>query len=316
MTKRRYILISIIFSFMLVACVAGNTKDASVSNEITDRASTPAEMPSDMKTEEVAEEEGIDDGESLPIKSTDSERKIERFYDYYIETIDFDKDNQGIEELVSKYGGFYQSSTIDREFPNESDESIRILNASIKIPKDNSEKFRKDLESHGKILSSSNHINDFTKTYTDTSIRLKSKETELEKLNELLEKAENLEDVMAIQARILDVQAEIDQINAEISDMDSRVYYDTYNLCLREVYDYKHVANRSPDFAGRVSQAFGDSIHLFINFFQDLIIALITFWPLVLIAILIAFFVKYLVSKRKKKTINMANKNANEEKLD
>lgn len=316
MTKRRYILISIIFSFMLVACGAGNTKDASVSNEIADSTSNPAEIASDMKTEEVAEGEGIDDGESPALKSKDSERKIERFYDYYIETIDFDKDNQSIEELVSKYGGFYQSSTIDREFPNESDESIRILNGSIKIPKDNSEKFKKDLESHGKILSSSNRINDFTKAYTDTSIRLKSKETELDKLNELLEKAENLEDVMAIQARILDVQAEIDQINAEISDMDSRVYYDTYNLCLREVYDYKHVANRSPDFAGRISQAFGDSIHLFINFFQDLIIALITFWPLVLIAIVIVFFIRYWLSKRKKKTKITANKDTNDEKID
>ena len=301
---------------MLVACGAGNTKDASVSNEIADSTSNPAEIASDMKTEEVAEGEGIDDGESPALKSKDSERKIERFYDYYIETIDFDKDNQSIEELVSKYGGFYQSSTIDREFPNESDESIRILNGSIKIPKDNSEKFKKDLESHGKILSSSNRINDFTKAYTDTSIRLKSKETELDKLNELLEKAENLEDVMAIQARILDVQAEIDQINAEISDMDSRVYYDTYNLCLREVYDYKHVANRSPDFAGRISQAFGDSIHLFINFFQDLIIALITFWPLVLIAIVIVFFIRYWLSKRKKKTKITANKDTNDEKID
>ena len=315
MKKQKNILITIILTFALVACGAGNYKETSISNDSANKAYNPGEIASEsMKTEDIAEEETIDDGQSLDLANTD--RKIERFYDYTVETTDFDKDYQSIENLVGKYGGFFESSTIDREFPNESDESIRILNASIKIPKDNSEKFRKDLESHGKILSSSNHINDFTKTYTDTSIRLKSKETELEKLNELLEKAENLEDVMAIQARILDVQAEIDQINAEISDMDSRVYYDTYNLCLREVYDYKHVANRSPDFAGRVSQAFGDSIHLFINFFQDLIIALITFWPLVLIAILIAFFVKYLVSKRKKKTINMANKNANEEKLD
>lgn len=300
MKKQRNILITIILSFALVACGAGNINETIVKN---DSASyNPGENASDsMKTEAIAEEETIDDGQSLDLTNTD--RKIERFYDYTVETTDFDKDYQSIESLVAKYGGFFESSTIDREFPNESDDSIRILNSTIKIPNDKSDEFRDELEGHGKILSSSNHINDFTKSYTDTSIRLKSKETELDKLNELLEKAENLEDVMAIQARILDVQAEIDQIKAAISDMDSRVYYDTYNLYLREVYDYKTVANRSPDFAGRISQAFGDSIHIFINFFQDLIIALITLWPLLLIAILIIIFVKY----RKKKKVEKIN---------
>lgn len=300
MKKQRNILITIILSFALVACGAGNINETIVKNDSANY--DPGENASDsMKTEAIAEEETIDDGQSLDLTNTD--RKIERFYDYTVETTDFDKDNQSIENLVAKYGGFFESSTIDREFPNESDDSIRILNSTIKIPNDKSDEFRDELEGHGKIISSSNHINDFTKSYTDTSIRLKSKETELDKLNELLEKAENLEDVMAIQARILDVQAEIDQIKAAISDMDSRVYYDTYNLYLREVYDYKTVANRSPDFAGRISQAFGDSIHIFINFFQDLIIALVTLWPLLLIAILIIIFVKY----RKKKKVEKIN---------
>ena len=318
MKKQRNILIIIILSFALVACGAGNINETIIKNDSANY--NPGENASDsMKTEAIAEEETIDDGQSLDLTNTD--RKIERFYDYTVETTDFDKDNQSIENLVAKYGGFFESSTIDREFPNESDDSIRILNSTIKILNDKSDEFREELEGHGKILSSSNHINDFTKSYTDTSIRLKSKETELDKLNELLEKAENLEDVMAIQARILDVQAEIDQIKAAISDMDSRVYYDTYNLFLREVYDYKTVANRSPDFAGRISQAFGDSIHIFINFFQDLIIALITLWPLLLIVILIIIFVKY----RKKKKVEKINdsevyskeaKEISDEKLD
>ena len=318
MKKQKNILITIILTFALVACGAGNFNEASVKNDNANY--NPGEIASEsMKTEDIAEEETIDDDQSLDLANTD--RKIERFYDYTVETTDFDKDNQSIENLVAKYGGFFESSTIDREFPNESDDSIRILNSTIKIPNDKSDEFRDELEVHGKILSSSNHINDFTKSYTDTSIRLKSKETELDKLNELLEKAENLEDVMAIQARILDVQAEIDQIKAAISDMDSRVYYDTYNLYLREVYDYNNVANRSPDFAGRISQAFGDSIHIFINFFQDLIVALITLWPLLLIAVLIIIFVKYRKKKKatrinETKTFSKDSKEISDEKLD
>ena len=318
MKKQKNILITIILTFALVACGAGNINETIVKNDSANY--NPGEIASDsIKTEAIAEEETIDDGQSLNLANTD--RKIERFYDYTVETTDFDKDNQSIENLVAKNGGFFESSTIDREFPNESDDSIRILNSTIKIPNDKSDEFRDELEGHCKILSSSNHINDFTKSYTDTSIRLKSKETELDKLNELLEKAENLEDVMAIQARILDVQAEIDQIKAAISDMDSRVYYDTYNLYLREVYDYNNVANRSPDFAGRISQAFGDSIHIFINFFQDLIIALVTLWPLLLIVIVIIIFVKYWKKKKlaninKAKTFSKESKEFSDEKLD
>lgn len=311
MKKQKNILVVILLTLALVACGTGNFRETSVKNDSANY--NPGEIASDsMKTEDKAEEATIDDGQSLDL--TNNDRKIERFYDYSVETTDFDKDYQSIENLVGKYGGFFESSTIDREFPNETGDSLRILNATIKIPNEKSDDFRKELESHGKILSSSNHINDFTKSYADTSIRLKSKETELDKLNELLEKAENLEDVMAIQARILDVQAEIDQIKAAISDMDSRVYYDTYNLYLREVYDYNNVANRSPDFSGRIAQAFGDSIHIFINFFQDLILVLLTLWPLILIAILIVIFIKYR-KKKKLSRINDSNKSKIESKV-
>lgn len=300
--KSKLGIISILMSIFLISCSSNNQNQTTYETDYQSEYSGVYDEKSGI--DDVSENASIEvSGENIK-----DNRKIERFYDYQVETINFEQDNKSIETLVDKYDGFYESSTISFDTINRTDDKLKSLNAVIKIPKDSSNKFKGEFEKIGQILSSSNRINDITKSYTDINIRLKSKETELNKLNELVENATKLEDVMAIESRILEVQADIDQIKAAISDMDSRITYDTYNLSLREVYDYNSINNKNPNFLERLGRAFADSIQIFKNFIQEIIIAIAALWPILLIIIIIVF----VVSKRKKKRLEKINLNRDE----
>lgn len=233
--------------------------------------------------------------------SKDSSRKIEKFYDYLIETIDYDKDYDKIMDSIKTCDGYVDSSNLNIDRGINNDENLRYYNASIKIPVENSDNFAKILETIGKLKNVSNYSNDLTKSFKDAGMVLKSKEKELDKLNELMDAADNIDDTMAIQARILEVESEIDSIKSNIRDLEDRVDYNTFNVSLSEVYDYNAYGNTNPDFLSRIANAFKDSIHIFTKFIGDLIVSIVSLWPLIILGIIVGYFVSKKIKHSDKK---------------
>lgn len=185
---------------------------------------------------------------------------------------------------------------MDRRYDDKID--LRSYHVIIKIPRDTSADFVKDLTKVGKINNISQSSNDLTKDYKDVNLRLETKKKELDKLNQLMEKSENIEETMAISQRILEVESEIDQINSNLRDLDQRVAYNTFTIFLREVYDYNDISKNNPRFGERISEAFGNSIGIFLNSIMDLLVIMVSYWPILVILILIIILI---VRFRKKK---------------
>lgn len=265
-----------------------------------------------MKSEEASDQgisettEGATDniGDSFDISGQIEEnnqikdRKIEYFYEYAIETTTYDDDYKKLSELTRKYKGYIESSDfyMDRRYDDKID--LRSYHVIIKIPRDTSADFAKDLTKIGKINNISQSSNDLTKDYKDVNLRLETKKKELDKLNQLMEKSENIEETMAISQRILEVESEIDQINSNLRDLDQRVAYNTFTVFLREVYDYNDISKNNPRFGERISEAFGNSIGIFLNSIMDLLVIMVSYWPILVILILIIILI---VRFRKKK---------------
>lgn len=265
-----------------------------------------------MKSEEASDQgisettEGATDniGDSFDISGQIEEnnqikdRKIEYFYEYAIETTTYDDDYKKLSELTRKYKGYIESSDfyMDRRYDDKID--LRSYHVIIKIPRDTSADFVKDLTKVGKINNISQSSNDLTKDYKDVNLRLETKKKELDKLNQLMEKSENIEETMAISQRILEVESEIDQINSNLRDLDQRVAYNTFTIFLREVYDYNDISKNNPRFGERISEAFGNSIGIFLNSIMDLLVIMVSYWPILVILILIIILI---VRFRKKK---------------
>ncbi|WP_181965117.1 DUF4349 domain-containing protein [Anaerococcus nagyae] len=261
----------------------------------TNDESTPVNESLDSSTDEVEDKQISKD---IDYSDISSDRKIENIFDYTFESINYDQDYDKLTKLVDDHKGYIESSNLNIDTGRNGDENIRNFGASIKIPQEESNKFKNEIVKIGKIIYQSSYTNDLTSSYKDINIRLSSKEKELDKLNDLMKNAKNIDETMAIQARILEVEEEIDQIKSMIKDVDSKVTYDTFDININEVYDYNNYANNNPDFSSRIKEAFKDSIHIFSKFWQDLLVAIVSIWPLILVAIIIIYIIKK--SKEKK----------------
>lgn len=261
----------------------------------TNDESTPVNESLDSSTDEVEDKQISKD---IDYSDISSDRKIENIFDYTFESINYDQDYDKLIKLVDDHKGYIESSNLNIDTGRNGDENIRNFGASIKIPQEESNKFKNEIVKIGKIIYQSSYTNDLTSSYKDINIRLSSKEKELDKLNDLMKNAKNIDETMAIQARILEVEDEIDQIKSMIKDVDNKVTYDTFDININEVYDYNNYANNNPDFSSRIKEAFKDSIHIFSKFWQDLLVAIVSIWPLILVAIIIIYIIKK--SKEKK----------------
>lgn len=261
----------------------------------TNDESTPVNESLDSSTDEVEDKQISKD---IDYSDISSDRKIENIFDYTFESINYDQDYDKLTKLVDDHKGYIESSNLNIDTGRNGDENIRNFGASIKIPQEESNKFKNEIVKIGKIIYQSSYTNDLTSSYKDINIRLSSKEKELDKLNDLMKHAKNIDETMAIQARILEVEDEIDQIKSMIKDVDNKVTYDTFDININEVYDYNNYANNNPDFSSRIKEAFKDSIHIFSKFWQDLLVAIVSIWPLILVAIIIIYIIKK--SKEKK----------------
>ena len=72
--------------------------------------------------------------------------------------------------------------------------------------------------------------------YYDTQSRLETAQIKLARLQELLKKAENMEDIITIESAISETEYEIERLSGTMRHYDALVDYATVTLELSEVY--------------------------------------------------------------------------------
>lgn len=288
------VLLIIISIFALSSCGSNNYK----SNEASDYAENMKPTEEYKGEAEMASEEAISEDN---IGGDSEEDYIERFVYLDLETINFDKDQKILRDSIKNLSGLIENeSTFLYNGDNSSE--LRSSDFVIKIPRENVDKFDKALEKVGKTRDISKNSNNLKNSFRDVDKELEIKEKQLEKFNELLENSDNIEDTLVINSKIIEVQGEIDAIKKAKADLKDRVTYDTYNLTLREVYSYDERSN-NPNLGERIKEASGESLGIVKEFFAQVIVGIVLYWPFILIILIIIFVlirVKKKFSKNKK----------------
>ncbi|QFJ55912.1 DUF4349 domain-containing protein [Pseudobutyrivibrio xylanivorans] len=232
----------------------------------------------------------------------DTSRKIIYNSSINIETKKFDDDIDAIKKLVSKNGGYYESSSIN----GTAEYGGRYANYTARIPSKNYQAFMDSLGDIGSVTYSNEYVDDITSEYVDVQARLKSLRTKLKRLEELEQNAETIEDLLAIEDRINNVQYDIENYTAQLKLYDDKVEYCTVTISLDEVVTYTEVKKDTA--WNRFTEAFASSISGFLAFLQWLVIAFIYILPYALGAGVIAIIVILIEKKRR------ANKKQKKEK--
>ena len=79
----------------------------------------------------------------------------------------------------------------------------------------------------------------------DTESRVKTLETERDRLLELMEQAETMSDLLEIESRLTEVRGELERYASQLKVLDNQIDYATVNLSLSEVTEYTPVVEKS-----------------------------------------------------------------------
>lgn len=227
----------------------------------------------------------------------DIQKKIIYTADVSVQTNDYDTARSQLTDLISQYDGFVESSS---EYDNGSDTvRERSYYVTAKIPSKDFDSFMTGISTlSGKVTSQNITSDDMTRTYSDNADRIEALETEQETLLELLAKADSVDSMIAIQKELTDVRAELAQLHHANSGIDYNVQYSTVNISLEEVASYEP---ERITFGERIRNAFGESGASFVDFLQNLLVAIIFLLPYIILIIVIVLIIRRIIRKRKLK---------------
>jgi uncharacterized membrane protein len=216
-----------------------------------------------------------------------------------IQTLEFDKTQSSVKDAVKKVGGIIESESVtDSDYHWYYDSYYKksctlTSNLTVRVPSAKYEEFLTLLDgAGGKVTNKSQNVENITKRYNDQTVYIQSLETQEQRLMEMMEKAETVEEMITVEARLTEVQTELNQARSSLANMDTDVKYSTVNLTLEEVVKYTDTPKTPLTFGERVADAFVESWANFVAMLQGIVIGLIYILPtlLLVLAILLVVF--------------------------
>ena len=214
-------------------------------------------------------------------------------YNVYLdmETNSFDESVAALDAVVTAFQGYSENQSISNY-----SRSYRNASFNIRIPAENLDAF---LEQVGEICTVT-YINrsadDVSESYYDIESRLTTAKAKLQRLQELMAEAENMEDIINLEDAISDVQWEIDSYSGSLQYYDSRISYSTVTVNISEVYEV--VVEEAPlTFGERLTQAFDKGIRAFGNSLKDIAIWIVNSWIWLIILAIVVVAVILIIRK-------------------
>lgn len=221
--------------------------------------------------------------------------KIIRTARLELSTREFDKDHQAILDALNRAGGRVQSSNLYNSMG-----SLRALYLTIRVPSQNLDSFAESLQGVGKLVSYSQSAEDVSEQYFDTANRLKTQRTKMERLQALLAKAENVEDLITIENSISETQYEMDRLQGQLSGMDSKVNEATLTLTLNELSPIDTSKDQDESLFQRITSGMAAAFAGFTAILSDLVVFLSVALPYLLGLLILVLIIRALIKRRKK----------------
>lgn len=217
-----------------------------------------------------------------------------------METLEFDKSVQQITALVSEMGGFVESSSSSGGTDASGNYSRKYAYLTIRVPSDQLTGFMGSLNDCGTITSQDLSSENISLEYADTEARKEALQTEYDRLLDLMAQAEDVDAVIAIEARLSEVRLQLDSLSSQLRTYDNLVDYSTVNIDLYEVRNLSGAA--ATTLTERISSGFTNTLFNLQDFFEDLLVFVIVNIPVfVILAVVIVAVVLIVRRIRRKK---------------
>jgi len=172
-----------------------------------------------------------------------------------LQTTEFDAAVSALYELVEKQGGYFENSSVyGGGYYNAN--ARRNGEYVVRVPADKYNAFRSSVGDLGYISFSNESTEDIGEQYYDTEARLKTLRTKQERLLILLEKAENMEDIISLESALGDVEYEIERYSSTLNRYDGLVNFATFHININEVIRVEEKTGQADTLGDRMRAAF------------------------------------------------------------
>lgn len=218
-----------------------------------------------------------------PATNPDWDKKIIKTAHVTLELNDYAAYNNAIHVKLKSYGAY-----IAQEQQNQTDEQI-INEIAIKVPVDKFDDLMNSLTGEGiKVLEKNISTEDVTGEVFDTKARLEAKKQVRDRYLELLKQAHSMKDILEVQGEINSIQEDIESATGRVDYLVHSSAYSTINLKYFQYLNGVTANDTEPTFFSELSGAFKDGVSVVTN----LLLFVISIWPLIIGGLLLAFYLK------------------------
>jgi len=199
---------------------------------------------------------------------------------------------QEITVLAEQSGGYVESSYVDnitqpdvivQDGNKIKETSTQIANMTIKIPADRFEGAFQSILAMGKVINQSTNTNDVTIQYRDLEARVANLKVQEKNLQEIMTKANTVEDTLKVETELNRVRTEIDIMSGNLKNWDQLVEYSTIYINMTEVKEQELEKVDVPGVWQKAQQGFIQAINNIQNGLERLFVFLVSALPYIAI---------------------------------
>ena len=309
--------VAVIASLVLCACggSAASSKEAVMETAAAamDTGAVHTAMPETAAPQAVAPEASGSGSNSHTIQPVSASRKLIRTVTLDVETTEFDTLLSSVSQFVTDLGGYLETSDISGSSISSTYEQQRYASLTARIPSDQLDRFLGQVTARSNVTHKSESTQDITLQYSDVESRRTSLTIEQERLWTLLEHADSVETVIALESRLSEIRYQLESLESQLRIYDNQVDYSTVHLSVREVTIFTPT---SPDSTlTRMQKGFQKSLNDVGNSFLNITVWFVSNLPmLITLAVIIAIIliiVKLVMSHSNRKQSKNSRSTAN-----
>jgi len=192
------------------------------------------------------------------------QRHVIQNADVEMETEDFDDIVTALRLKAPATGGYIESEML-------SNRDRRIFTIVLRIPAAEFDAVLRQVESLAYVRTTNQRAQDVTESFYDMVGNLELRRIEEERLLALIEDAENINEILALEARLSTTRLSIESYTAQLNNMAGQIRYSTIVVMLFDIATHEDTA--TPYTLGeRVGGAFGDSLDGTVSAVQGIIV--------------------------------------------
>lgn len=228
---------------------------------------------------------------------------IVRTMNITLETELFEDFENNMKDSIARNGGYIESSNVTG---TGKDNNWRVGRYTIRIPSDNLDAVRNDLNGTGTVLSSNENATDVSLQYFDLQSHIEALRAEQASLMALLEQADSVETIISLQERLTDVIYDIESYESSLRVLSNQVSFSTLTLVVNEVIEERVVEDTrntpyseklSSGFFGTLKEMGAEAKENFLNFVTYAPRLILTFITLAVIFLIIKIAIR-IIKKR------------------